>query len=66
MQDCRLSDTLMANRDKFSLNKCLKNNFKEKNTQYSLYVSGRKSYVCLGFYMTGYYIRDLDVGQMFN
>lgn len=56
----------MANRDKFSLNQCLKNNFKEKNTQYSLYVSGRKSDVWLGFYMTRYYIRDLDIGQMFK
>lgn len=33
MQDCKRSDTLMAKKDIFSLNQCLKNNFEEKEIE---------------------------------
>lgn len=39
MQDYKLSDTLMVKRDKFSLNKCPKNDFEENEMQNIPYVS---------------------------
>lgn len=39
MQDYKLSDTPMVKRDKFSLNKCPKNDFEENEMQNIPYVS---------------------------
>ena len=37
MQDCKSGDTLIAKGDKFSLNQCPKNDFKEKEMQKNPY-----------------------------